>query len=191
MPKRRPKFPGRINQLASKDVFSALLLAMRGKEFSPIESMLNLYYQTLERFRQIISGKKTIAHELFVNQEDWAKSEEHKYQHYIYQSLKDGQVALSELFITAVTNRDYGAILEIGHAVEFLKSFKESGDPVRTELLLMKRILDERNETMSIRDVAKNIMWPDMNPADGFAALRRLCKELKFPLAPSRQKTKK
>ena len=48
-----------IRQLAQTDALAASLLAERGKQFSEIETLLYLYYETLEQFRKIKAGQKT------------------------------------------------------------------------------------------------------------------------------------
>jgi hypothetical protein len=55
----------------------------------------------------------------------------------------------------------------------------------------MKNALDRKGEKIPIRDIAKMIGWPDMSGADGFKQVRRMCKELNFPLADSRRKVKR
>jgi hypothetical protein len=74
--------------------------------------------------------------------------------------------------------------LEIGKAVEFLKTFKGQGDRCRSTILAWKSVLDKNGSTASIRELARAVDWPMNDAKHGFWRLRRIAKELNFPLGP-------
>jgi hypothetical protein len=184
---RRPKLPGRIRELASKDVVAAMLLARRGREFSEIERMLSFYYETLEKFERIQSGKKTREQELM--EDHWPKDMVAGYPGMIQKLFREAQFRLYCIFLTALNERDSGKIFEIGKAIEFLKTFKESGDRYRAFILTEKHLLDQTGEKWPIRRLAQMIGWPMKKSANGFFTLRRMAKELNFPLEDSTHKS--
>lgn len=100
------------------------------------------------------------------------------------------RMRLAETLLTAIDAMDSETFFEFGCAIDFLKE-RTIADPLRYTLLTAKLVLDKRGQTMSIRDVALMVGERNMNPDDGFARLRRVCKELNFPLSPSRQISKK
>ena len=109
----------------------------------------------------------------------------------------------------AVDADDFQQIHEISEAVRFLKTNKYPAhldvDPDRATLLSLKRYYrhgDKDEDKMTIREVAEYLAWAKTHkigdtvksnfpkvetPADGFSALRRKCREINFPLAPSRK----
>ena len=110
---------------------------------------------------------------------------------FIQKMADDKAVELGRIFIDAVNRADSKIIFEIGDAIEFLRILEQKPDGYRAELLELKQRLDKRGEKWPIRKVAEWIGWPDMSGADGFKTLRRICGELNFPLADSRQKANK
>ena len=106
--------------------------------------------------------------------------------------VEDYAAKIGKVFMEALNAGDSKKILEIGNAVEFLKTFQaEEGDRYREKILHLKRMSDETGQKWPIRYVARFLRWPDMTGADGFAQIRRMCKELKLPLAESGHKTNK
>lgn len=128
------------------------------------------------------TAKLHLLHPVF--QELWLQNEKIEV---IKKQFEMEKAELCQILLDAIDARDSKKIFEIAKGVEFLKHFAESGDRFRSSLLHWKQILDARGEKWPIRVVAKTIDWPDMKSQDGFSQLRRLCKEINFPLAPSRQ----
>jgi hypothetical protein len=62
-----------VRELAQTDTFAAALLAERGKQFSEIETLLNLYYQMLKDFRKIQAGEKTTDEKLLAGELGWTQ----------------------------------------------------------------------------------------------------------------------
>jgi hypothetical protein len=96
---------------------------------------------------------------------------------------------LCMIFLDAIDAQDSKKIFEIGRAIDSHKAGC-SGDRNRAAILTWKWLLDARGEKMTIRELAQIIGWRDMKSADGFSQLRRLCRELKFPIAPSKRQRK-
>lgn len=102
---------------------------------------------------------------------------------------------LFDIFVKALEENDDAKILEIADAVRFFKTnrypFHQDADSDRHRLLWIKERLGD-DEKWTIRQVAEYLAGGKVEtPADGFSALRRKCRELNFPLAPSRQIKKK
>lgn len=122
--------------------------------------------------------------------------------------LRDG---LCDLFMAAVDANDFQKVYELAEAVRFFKINKhpvqQDVDPERGDLLSLKGEFlpgDKDEHKMTIREVAEYLarmkyfrthdpdtsVFPKLEtPADGFSALRRKCRELDFPLAPSKLKS--
>jgi hypothetical protein len=99
---------------------------------------------------------------------------------------------LIKIFMDAINNRNPQTIMEIAAAIDFFKSFDgKVADRYRFEILMTKKIWDMFGKKLSIGDLAKEIKWPKSDSTDGLSQLRRMCIELKFPLAKSKTKTNK
>jgi len=160
---------------------------MRGRQFTEIETLLNIHYRLLMDVEKIKSGKKTETQEVMEGEPAWTKELAGAHNSAIQQYSKDTAENLCRMFICAVNAGDSAKLFEIGKAIEFLKTFRQCGDRFRADILTWKIILDKKAEKWPIRRLAKAIGWPDMESQDGFSRLRRLCVELCFPLAASRQ----
>lgn len=174
----------RVRELAETDVFAACLLAQRGTTFSPLENILNLFCQEVEKNKQIESGQKTILAEINAK---FADEERKAVKHYL--QLHANQLA--QMVMDAVVVRDSDKLFELAEAVKFLKSFKPQGDPIRARILMEKHLLKNSAPKWTVSQLAKLISWPDSDQAEGYPHLRRLCKELKFPLLPASHLRKK
>lgn len=173
------------------DIQAAIILATQGRKFTEIEKLLNIYYRVQMDVEKIRSGNKTASQEVMEGEQIWTEEFVQAHNSYIQQYAKDLTSNLCKIFIEAVNAGDSAKLSEIGKAMEFLKTFKQSGDRFRADILSFKSILDKTEEKWPIRRLAKAIGWPDMESQDGFSRLRRLCVELRFPLAASRQITRK
>jgi hypothetical protein len=182
IPIRRRTLAGQIRTLAQTDIVAAELLAFRGQQFSEIETLLANYYDVLGKFQTLKSCGDSETQKPSGNSRVCSKGVAGA----IREFTERDRMKLCRIFIRAVDSRDSKKIIEIAEAVEFLKSFKASGDRLRHDILALKNILDRCRVRCPIRDVAEFVNWPDMKSQDGFSRLRRLCAELKFPLATSR-----
>ena len=190
-PKQRQTLARRIRTLANKDIIAATLLAAHGKIFTEIETELRLYYWAKSELDRIKSGRKTKIQEVLTDERIWTPEFMAKHNEAFKKYVNEHGTRLCWILLNAINERNPDKIYEIGKAVEFLKSFKETGDHYRYEILTLKSILDQNGQKWPIRALAKAIGWHDMKSQDGFARLRRLCGELRFPLASSRQISRK
>lgn len=118
-------------------------------------------------------------------------------------ALENIRAKLRDTFMAAVDAGDSAKIHELAEAVAFFKTRKpharlgdqhlNAEDPERAALLALKSCLG--SEKMTIREVAewlaitmkRTALSKSETPEDGFSALRRKCRELRFPLATKRK----
>lgn len=174
--------PKEVSELAKTDTFEATLLAVRGRRFTEIETLLSLYYQTLREFRKIESGQKTSMELIYADDTPRDKEIVSKSRGLIPKTLQDLAHQISQVLIDAINSRDASKAFEIAEAIDFLKTFKPSGDPIRYLLLALKGVLQDEGEKWKIGKVALFVQWPVEDKAHGYPGLRRICKELDFPL---------
>lgn len=176
-----------------------MLLATRGRRFSAIETVLNLFHDTLEQWRQINSGEKTITQKVLEDAGQWTPKFIAEYHAYIQKSLADLSKQIGQVAVGAAVARDPAKVYELADAIKFLGTFRPHGDRIRQRLLELKSLDREKvlksgtGKQWTIREVARLVEWPRVKSPDGFARLRRLCGELNFPLVPiktSKQKKK-
>lgn len=175
-----------IRQLAQTDALAASLLAERGKQFSEIETLLYLYYETLEQFRKIKAGQKTTDEKLLATGAGWTKEQIAEYRSTTSDSIQNLAFQISQILIDAIGAHDSGRIMEIANAVDSLKTKRPVADSWRSKILMNRHILERRHKQWTIREWAKFIGWPDRDKNEGFTQLRRLLKELDAPLKPTR-----
>jgi hypothetical protein len=184
-----PKLPSRIRNLAKTDITAAILFARRGRQFSETETILSLYYETLERDDAIKSGKVSVAQKLLEGEAGWTKEMDDEYRRHIPLYIQADEELIKRMVLRAINERDPKKIFELGKAVDFLKTFKnEEGDHIRANILFEKHHLDQAGQKCSIRQLAKLVGWPMKDSTNGFWSLRRIAKELDFPLQDSTQK---
>jgi hypothetical protein len=116
--------------------------------------------------------------------------------------LKEAQQQICTIFLDAVNNHDSKQISALAKAAKFFKDWRHrhgtEADRERKVLLFLKEITMESGEALTIREIA-NLVASEVLPfgfkleitADGFSALRRKCKQLGLPIAPSRKKRSK
>jgi hypothetical protein len=91
-------------------------------------------------------------------------------------------------FLTALQKKDSKKLFEIAEAVEFVKTFTPvKADKWRECILEFKLLLDRQGKTCPIRNLASILNWPESDSDNGFSQLRKICKELNFPLAETSQ----
>jgi len=184
-------------------------IARYGRRLTPIEDLFRNYYACLASLKSAVDGVwnppgKSTMH--YPNKKTrlmtWREAQEF--------GLKWEGDGLCKQFMAAVDAGDFQKIQEIAEAVRFFNTHKypvhRDADPERAILLSLKlqfRHEDKNEDKMTIRDVAEYLAWaknfrigntikgkfPKVEtPADGFSALRRKCREVDFPLAPSKRK---
>ena len=118
--------------------------------------------------------------------EAWTPEEIEMQKEITREVVKKCEEQLAAEFVQGLRDRDWAWLAKIIRAAKTMSAFKEKSDRLRLILLSVKISLDKRGEKRSIRQVSEIVGWPKENNQDGFAYLRRVCKELKFPLARSR-----
>lgn len=179
-----------------QDAEKAWLFARRGRQLSEIEERLYHYFLFYDDQLKFIAGQES-------RWEKWIKAY-HAMKHlgepfrpgfmldFFEEFCRRHSSALIKIFMDSINSRDFEKIVEIANAVKFIKSFEDKrGDLFRAEILFHKLWLDKKGIKWPIRKVAGKIGWPDKVGADGFKQLRRMCKELNFPLAESKHKANK
>jgi hypothetical protein len=96
---------------------------------------------------------------------------------------------LCQILMDAIDAEDSEKFFEFAKAVKFRKTATRI-DRYRPGILTWKWILDKQ-DGMTIRELAQFLCWHDMKSDDGFSQLRRLCRELNFPLKPSKRGRKR
>lgn len=186
--KSRRTLAKKIRELASADTLAAMLFAKKGKEVGGIERQLDLYFEILAQLQEIESGKKTryqFALEVALEPAEDVARKVAEQNAFVHEVMERDRARYCQMFIAALDARDSAKFFEIGIALERLKE-RGSGDPHRHAILLLKWVAERFHTPLTIREVADLLDWPQQQREDGFARLRRLCKELKFPLAPSK-----
>ena len=116
---------------------------------------------------------------------------------HLEKELVEARDVIVRWFLEALDNHDGERIMRIARAVWFFKD-KQGFNPVdheRTLLMFVKTLTDETETRLTIREIAEFIAADDSRKTvysqDGFSALRRKCRQLGIPLAPSRKIRKK
>lgn len=178
----------RIRELASSNLRAAMLLAKNGREIADIERQLDLYFEGLNELHQLESGKKTryqVALEAALETSEEAARKVAEQNALARKSVDRDRARFCQTFIAAMDARDSEKFFEVGIALERLKE-RDTGDPQRYSILLLKRIAELTGSRLTAKEVADFVGWPEQHQADGFAQLRRLCKELGYRLAGSK-----
>jgi len=162
------------------------MLAERGREYTDIEKLIAGYFDELEQLQRIKSKPKTEAQEAFETAMYWLPDGLIGYKKMNQMLMKRDESRLAKIFIEAVKAKDAEKISEIAKAVDLLKTNKQPVDRYRSAILTHLLITNGKGG-LTVRQLAKSIDWPQRHNEDGLSQLRRLCKELNFPLAPSRQ----
>jgi hypothetical protein len=182
------------------------LLAERGKQFTEFETRLCRYYQWQEKLRQIQSGKKPEGTHWTDENTPEAKAASEAIalnNRAIQQYAEQDRVELCKILLGAIDKRKSGVLFEFAKAVESLKTV-QTIDRYRPGILTWKWLLDKQGEKLTIQELTQILCWRGMKSEkksekihrqisgvvksdDGFSQLRRLCRELDFPLKPSRR----
>lgn len=176
-----------IRLLATQDTHAAQMLAERGRVYDDFEKQLTLYYREIQEMMKMQSGQKTTYEEI-LDGLGLVKEKEVALNRQVIKTLVErDRVRLCQIFIAAVDAQDSKSLIAIAKTIERLKTNKGVADRYRSEILMWKGILEKRNRGMTIKELARVIDWPRKFSDDGFAQLRRMCRELNFPIAASRR----
>jgi len=184
-------------------------IAQYGRRLTPTESAFRIYYAYRATLKHAVDGTWSDPREWIMHEPD-GKERAMTWREVQEFGLKWVGDGLREQFMAAVDADDFQRIHELAEAVRFFKTNKYpvhcDADPERAALLSLKkhyRHEDKDEHKMTIREVAEFLAWEKNHkigdavnstfpkietPADGFSALRRKCREVDFPLAPSKRK---
>jgi hypothetical protein len=183
-------------------------IAQYGRRLTPTESAFRIYYAYRATLKHAVDGTWSDPREWIMHEPD-GKERAMTWREVQEFGLKWVGDGLREQFMAAVDADDFQKIYELAEAVRFFKTNKYpvhcDADPERAALLSLKKQFrheDKDEDKMTIREVAEYLAWEKTfkigdsvksnfpkveTPADGFSALRRKCREINFPLAPSRK----
>lgn len=104
-------------------------------------------------------------------------------------TFAESKMLLNLKLLEAIINRDGRALRSLADFVDKWTYLKTPEDAARWEILILKKQCEIKGTKMTIKAVADylNRAYAKHFPtqtADGLASLRRLCKNLKFPIAP-------
>jgi hypothetical protein len=184
-------------------------IAQYGRRLTPTESAFRIYYAYRATLKHAVDGTWSDPREWIMHEPD-GKERAMTWREVQEFGLKWVGDGLREQFMAAVDADDFQKIYELAEAVRFFKTNKYpvhcDADPERAALLSLKKQFrheDKDEDKMTIREVAEYLAWEKTfkigdsvksnfpkveTPADGFSALRRKCREMDFPLAPSKRK---
>jgi hypothetical protein len=192
-----------------RSTYDALEIAQYGRRLTSVESHVLNYYANKATLKHAVDGTWNDPREWIMHEPD-GKERTMTWQEVQEFGLKWVGDGLREQFMAAVDADDFQKIHELAEAVRFFKTNKYpvhcDADPERAALLFLKKYYrheDKDEHKMTIREVAEFLAWEKTHkigdavnstfpkietPADGFSALRRKCREVDFPLAPSKRK---
>jgi hypothetical protein len=170
------RFPGRIRELAEKDITQAILLAARGVQFTELQQLASHYWHFQKELSYCKSGKAFLS-----------RKEIRKHVRECEEIAAGYENKLVGVFLSALRAGDADKLREIGNAIEFVQSFKvKTQDRQRRLILDYKRMLDQTGDCWTIGDLALRLKRDRREAVNGYATLRRMAEELKFPLCNQR-----
>jgi hypothetical protein len=183
------RLAGQIAKVAKEDIRYAITLAGTGKVLTETESTLRIFFREYRELKDVEGGVKK-----FFLQEVMEKTSGREWTHEEIREQKEISMAvvdkceqeLAAEFIQCLRDEDWRGLDILKRTAKAMSTFKDKGDSLRMVLLAVKMSLDKKGEKLPIREVAQIVGWPEKKSQDGFAFLRRVCKKLEFPLAPSR-----
>jgi len=187
-PKRRDTIPSRIREAVSNptkidSLFGGLTVALYGRDLSNIELLVNQFFNWRERLMKTASIPSIPA----LNGPDSERQVAER-------GYREIEKALCDIFINAVVSHDKKTIMKLGEAAEFFKNKLGEdfvpADPLRHRLLRLKIPTSSRSKRLTLRQIAEKVYNHRQiieAACTGFSDLRKLCKELKVPIRPSRK----
>lgn len=179
--------------MATQDALSAIYLAKRGKHFTNLEEIIHDVYYWAREHAGMKANSNSPALQVIRRSQNPVKDMVEWHQ-LVEQLLGEHLYRLQRFFTQAVLERDTDAIRTMADAIDTVKGVEargQSADQYRERILTIKYCLLKPGETATISELANLILWKYDDAHDGHSTLRRLCRELDFPLAPTRQIRKK
>lgn len=152
-----------------------------GRRLTKLESCCHVFLHCHSHLPQINENDKEFCRELGIDGTDKERC---------LKLFAESKMLLCIEFLQAILNRDGEALRQLADFVEKWTYLKSPEDNTRWEILLLKKRCELAGRKMKLKQVADylNRRYGKNNPtqtADGLAALRRLCKKMKFPIAPA------
>ena len=186
----------------SEDViqtFRAQVLATFGRPLTATEDLVRMYYATRTELNTQMDGSRNWHHKVIIRRqgEKEISTDVAKITELAFKNIK---TSLFDKLMSAIDGEDSHKIQELADAVRFFKGRKRPHPipiDVEREMLLSLKV-ELGGEKITIRELAEFMAkkkkklglaaTPENDtPADGFSALRRKCREINSPLAPSRK----
>jgi hypothetical protein len=153
------------------------MLAMYGRELSGEEQWIRNFYIAWDALEAELKKPFTAM-----------PTDQQKPFRPLFDSYMEEENRITLLITGAIKLGDWQTIQRVADAVKFLHSkrkFLVSVDKERQALLMLATFLREQNEKWPLKRVAT--LLGKRFSEDGYAALRRKCKQLGVPLCPARQ----
>ena len=182
VPRQRRTLAKQIKSLVPHDIHSAIEVATYGKKLTYMEWRLRFYYETIKEFEEMKAGKHPFGMPSRIIP---------KHNAFIEKHAKKDREALAKILLDAIDAKDENKVMEVASAIKFVKEMDKIYDRHRARILTWKWLLDGNREKMKLRDLALAIRWPKTKSEDGLSQLRKICKELKFPLERSKRVSRK
>jgi hypothetical protein len=176
--------------LADTNLGAAVLLAERGRPFTEIENLIDHYLQIgrVAQEPEFNQAKAIQVLRFYVGLT--FKQLESADTMTMNKAFEKVSIKLAQTFLDAVSRGDSKKIIEMARAVEMLKKHHLSSatrsDAYRRKILMLRDSASVKGAKWPIRLLAKIIRWPHTGKDDGFSQLRRICKELNFPITPEK-----
>lgn len=183
------RLAGKIAKLVETDVHEAIQAAIRGKALNSLESHFLYYFQTSKELSEVKTGKR----KFFVQEvlEDfgpkWSKQEAAEHLKSIEFVVQKVESELAAEFVFCLRQKDFEYMKILIKTAQQMARFREESDRLRMLILSLKLTFERSGKALTIREVAQRVGLGKAENIDGFSALRRICNELKFPLAASRK----
>lgn len=168
-------------------------LASYGRELSRMDDLFRCHYANIATVKKLATNK--IMANVPYESVEGNRRRKMTFLKVMQESQKHTEKAIFDIFMDAVNRNDASKILEIAETVRFFKDkrhpFHVDADKDRRWLIFLKARLGD-GESWPIRKVAEFLAGGKVEtPRDGFSALRRKCRELNFPISPSRKTRRK
>lgn len=176
---QRQTLAKRIRLLADCDIVGAIQLAESGRQFNPAERELKTYFRDIGDLHTMKAATKSPVQDE---------------RRLLQEIIKWDRQRFARNVISAIDSLNAEYFFEMGEALKNIRKGADAADRFRAAILKLRlETMRTKNpaDPLTIRELASRIGWPVNDSADGSAHLRRLCKELGYPLRPSRQTRRK
>lgn len=151
-----------------------------GRRLSKLESCCHVFLHCHSQLPEISEDDNEFCREIGIDGND---------REHCLKLFADTKLLLCIELLQAILNRDGDAFRSLADFVEKWTYLKQPEDSARWEILLLKKRCELAGRKMNIKEVASYLNRKcgkrySIFSDDGHAALRRLCKKMKFPITP-------